>query len=100
MFKANTYIHKLDQMIFISDAYAELTISIEEPQAQVEQDRYVWYYFRAFISTLQCLNLSPPHTVYIYFSLSPVHPDCTAMTKKYRARPWYGREVLNITVVS
>lgn len=47
-----------------------------------------------------CLKLLLPRTVYIFFSCSPVHTDCIAMTRGYRARPWYGREVLNMTAVS
>ena len=75
-----------------------MTISTEEPQTQAEQGRYEHCghdldYAVPETTAITC-------TIYLFYSLSVEQPSCTAMTEKYHARPWFGREVLNFTVVS
>ena len=75
-----------------------MTISIEEPQAQAEQGRYEHCghdldYAVPETTAITC-------TIYPSCSLSVEQPSCSAMTEKYRARPWFGRQLLNSTVVS
>ena len=74
-----------------------MTISIEELQAQAEQGRYE-HCGRPWCWLCSAWNHCH-HTIYLSCSLSVEQPSCTAMTKKYRARPWFGREVLDFTMV-